>query len=103
MDLLQARKKWYELRNLVAPRYNNEFSYAENDWEKIKRWVEQVTGQLYVMVLSLFMYNFYYDILNCFLLIYHYSLDAFESLRNPQQNNCHEREWTGDYLIPLIK
>ncbi|CAG8548826.1 3854_t:CDS:10 [Paraglomus occultum] len=80
MDLLQARKKWYELRNLVAPststRYNNEFSYTENDWEKIKRWVERVTGQF---------------------------LDAFESLRNPLQNNCHEREWTGDYLIPLIQ
>ena len=54
MDLLQARKKWYELRNLVAPKYNNEFSYAENDWEKIKRWVERVTGQLYVMGLPLF-------------------------------------------------
>ncbi|CAG8461019.1 7964_t:CDS:10 [Cetraspora pellucida] len=76
MDLLQARKQWYELRNCVAPKYNNEFSYSENDWEKIKRWVERVTGQF---------------------------LDAFESLRNPLQNNCHEREWTGDYLIPLIQ
>ncbi|CAG8649618.1 8010_t:CDS:2, partial [Ambispora gerdemannii] len=76
MDLLQARKKWYELRNLVAPKYNNEFSYTENDWEKIRRWVERVTGQF---------------------------LDAFELFRNPLQNDCHEREWTGDYLIPLIQ
>jgi hypothetical protein len=49
MDLSEARKNWYELRNLVTPRYHNEFSYAENDWEKIKRWVERVTGQLYVI------------------------------------------------------
>ena len=49
MDLSQAREKWYELRNLDAPRYNNEFSYVENDWAKIRRWVERVAGQLYVM------------------------------------------------------
>ncbi|CAG8663389.1 5290_t:CDS:10 [Funneliformis caledonium] len=48
----------------------------ENDWEKIKRWVERVTGQF---------------------------LDVFESLRNPLQNDCHEREWIGDYLVPLIQ
>ncbi|CAG8646967.1 12568_t:CDS:2, partial [Acaulospora colombiana] len=36
MDLLQARKKWYELRNWVAPKYNNELSYTENDWGKNK-------------------------------------------------------------------
>ncbi|CAG8634719.1 9927_t:CDS:2, partial [Diversispora eburnea] len=76
MDLSQARLKWYELRNVVAPTYNNEFSYAENDWEKIKRWIERVIGQF---------------------------LDAFESYRNPLQNNCLEREWTGDYIIPLIQ
>jgi len=55
---------------------NDSFSYAEVDWEKIKRWVERVTGQF---------------------------LDAFESFRNPLQNDCHEREWTGDYIIPLIQ
>ncbi|RHZ77911.1 hypothetical protein Glove_168g307 [Diversispora epigaea] len=76
MDLSQARLKWYELRSVVAPTYNNEFSYAENDWEKIKRWIERVIGQF---------------------------LDAFESSRNPLQNNCLEREWTGDYIIPLIQ
>ncbi|RHZ76279.1 hypothetical protein Glove_199g101 [Diversispora epigaea] len=76
MDLSRARLKWYELRNVVAPTYNNEFSYAENDWEKIKRWIERVIGQ--------FLY-------------------AFESYRNPLQNNCLEREWTGDYIIPLIQ
>ncbi|CAI2190654.1 4908_t:CDS:10 [Funneliformis geosporum] len=75
-DLSQARKRWYELRNLTAPMYDDSFSYAEVDWEKIKRWVERVTGQF---------------------------LDAFESLRNPLQNDCHEREWTGDYIIPLIQ
>ncbi|KAG9293161.1 hypothetical protein G9A89_010498 [Geosiphon pyriformis] len=48
MDLSQARKGWYELRNLAAPIYDDGFSYAEVDWEKIKRWVERVTGQLYV-------------------------------------------------------
>lgn len=68
-DLSQARKRWYELRNLATPKYDDSFSYAEVDWEKIKRWVERVTGQF---------------------------LDAFESLRNP-------REWTGDYIIPLIQ
>ncbi|CAG8694687.1 22526_t:CDS:10 [Cetraspora pellucida] len=52
MDLLQARKQWYELRNLVAPKYN-----------LIQRMTEK-------------------------------NLDAFESLRNPLQNDCHEREWT---------
>ncbi|CAG8668557.1 14341_t:CDS:10, partial [Acaulospora morrowiae] len=76
MDLSQARLKWYELRNVAAPTYNNEFSYAENDWEKIRRWIERVIGQF---------------------------LDAFESSRNPLQNNCLEREWTGDYIIPLIQ
>ncbi|CAG8594802.1 15501_t:CDS:2, partial [Acaulospora morrowiae] len=75
-DLSQARKRWYELRNLAAPIYDDSFSYAEVDWEKIKRWVERVTGQF---------------------------LDAFESLRNPLQNDCNEREWTGDYIIPLIQ
>ncbi|GES94533.1 hypothetical protein GLOIN_2v1487478 [Rhizophagus clarus] len=75
-DLSQARKRWYELRNLATPKYDDSFSYAEVDWEKIKRWVERVTGQF---------------------------LDAFESLRNPLQNDCHEREWTGDYIIPLIQ
>ncbi|CAG8693554.1 4525_t:CDS:10 [Funneliformis caledonium] len=75
-DLSQARKRWYELRNLATPKYDDSFSYAEVGWEKIKRWVERVTGQF---------------------------LDAFESLRNPLQNDCHEREWTGDYIIPLIQ
>ncbi|CAG8732479.1 17870_t:CDS:2, partial [Racocetra fulgida] len=46
MDLREARKRWYEIRNLDAPEHKNEFSYAENDWEKLKRWVERVTGQL---------------------------------------------------------
>ncbi|CAG8753315.1 uncharacterized protein OCT59_010658 [Rhizophagus irregularis] len=72
MDLSQAREKWHELRNVAAPTYNDGFSYAKNDWDKIKRWVERVTGQF---------------------------LDAFESPRN----DCHEREWTGDYIIPLIQ
>ncbi|CAG8589327.1 15050_t:CDS:2 [Acaulospora colombiana] len=48
MNLSQARKKWYDIRNLASPEYNNEFSYKENDWEKIKLWVEQITGRLYL-------------------------------------------------------
>lgn len=40
---------------------------------------------------------------NQLFLFYHYSLDAFESPRNPLRNDCHEREWTGDYIIPLIQ
>ncbi|CAG8507582.1 1927_t:CDS:10 [Diversispora eburnea] len=75
MNLSQARLKWYELRNMVAPTYN-ELSYAKNDWEKIRRWIERVIGQF---------------------------LNAFESFRNPLVNDCHEREWTGEYIIPLIK
>ena len=54
MDLSQARKGWYELRNLAAPIYEDGFSYAEVDWEKIKRWVERVTGQLYVVGLIIY-------------------------------------------------
>ena len=54
MDLSQARKRWYELRNLAAPIYDDSFSYAEVDWEKIKRWVERVTGQLYVVRLIIY-------------------------------------------------
>ncbi len=67
MDLSQAREKWYELRNLDAPRYNNEFSYVENDWAKITRWVERVTGQLYVLGRIIYfckITKFYYVMLN---------------------------------------
>ncbi|CAG8521865.1 10602_t:CDS:2 [Paraglomus occultum] len=72
-----AREKWYELRSLNAPRYNNEFSYGENDWPKITRWAERVTGQF---------------------------LDAFEFVHNPLvRHNCNEREWTGNYIAPLIQ
>lgn len=54
MDLSQAREKWHELRNVAAPTYNDGFSYAKNDWDKIKRWVERVTGQLYVVELIIY-------------------------------------------------
>ncbi|CAG8459931.1 7911_t:CDS:10 [Paraglomus brasilianum] len=75
-NLTDARTRWYSLRDLPTPTYSNEFSYAENDWPKICRWVERVTGQF---------------------------LDAFESSRNPLQNNCYEREWLGGYLVPLLQ
>ena len=33
----------------------------------------------------------------------HFSLDAFEAEYNPiQQKTCNEREWLGDYLVPLF-
>jgi hypothetical protein len=36
---------------------------------------------------------------------YHlFSLDAFESEYNPiQQNDCGEREWFGEYVIPIFQ
>nr|CAG8614972.1 1638_t:CDS:10 [Entrophospora candida] len=76
MDLSQARLKWDELHNVVAPEYKNEFSYKRNEWKKIRWWIQQVIGQF---------------------------LDAFETFRSPLENNCNEREWTGDYIIPLIQ
>ncbi|RIB03464.1 hypothetical protein C2G38_2224936 [Gigaspora rosea] len=35
MDLTKAREKWYNLRDLAAPKYDDSFSYAENEWKKI--------------------------------------------------------------------
>ncbi|CAG8738715.1 14443_t:CDS:2, partial [Acaulospora morrowiae] len=70
------RKRWYEIRNLGAPEYDKNFSYAENDWERIKLWIERATGQ--------FLY-------------------AFESIRNLLLGSCDERQWFGDYLVPLIQ
>ncbi|CAG8466371.1 5931_t:CDS:10 [Scutellospora calospora] len=76
IDLSQARSKWAELQNVNAPIYKKEFSYKKNNWKKIQWWIQRVVGQF---------------------------LDAFESFRNPLENGCHEREWTGDYIIPLIQ
>ncbi|CAG8601104.1 1521_t:CDS:2, partial [Diversispora eburnea] len=77
MDLSQARSKWDELQNINAPEYKNEFSYKNDEWKKIRWWIHQVIGQF---------------------------LDAFESFQNPLlEHNCNERQWTGDYIIPLMQ
>ncbi|RIA87270.1 hypothetical protein C1645_740257 [Glomus cerebriforme] len=74
ITLEKARTKWYTLRNIPTPEYQDDDSYLKKDWNKILRWVERVIGQF---------------------------LDAFESPKNPLQR-CDEREWTGDYISPLI-
>jgi len=68
---------WYTLRSLPAPKYSDNFSYNEDEWKKIQCWVEQAVGHF---------------------------LDAFESSRNPlQQNGCHEHEWFHGYVIPIFQ
>ncbi|KAG9296337.1 hypothetical protein G9A89_014929 [Geosiphon pyriformis] len=75
-NLSEARSKWYTLRDLPSSEYTNEFSYAEDDWRKICRWIERATGQF---------------------------LDVFKSSCNLLQNNCQKREWFGDYIVPLFQ
>ncbi|RUP22168.1 hypothetical protein BC936DRAFT_139108 [Jimgerdemannia flammicorona] len=92
VDLSQARTKWNTLRSLPVLENSGEFSYAEGDWEKIRRWIERATGQL---LLQLKLITFWF---------HRHSLDAFESQRNPlQQNDCFEREWFGNYIVPLFE
>ncbi|CAG8483649.1 6295_t:CDS:10 [Ambispora gerdemannii] len=75
--LYGSRDKWESLRNLKAPEYNDDFSYEKEDWKKILYWAERAVGPF---------------------------LDAFESEINPiQQNDCGEREWFGDYIIPIFQ
>ncbi|RHZ79259.1 hypothetical protein Glove_150g88 [Diversispora epigaea] len=76
MDLSQARLKWDELQKVDTPEYKNELSYNRDEWKKIRWWIHRVVGQF---------------------------LDAFESFRNPLENYCNERQWTGNYIIPLIE
>jgi len=68
MDLSQARLKWDELHNVVAPEYKNEFSYKRNEWKKIRWWIQQVIGQLYVRVISYIFTKFKEIFNNCLLL-----------------------------------
>ncbi|GBC36320.2 hypothetical protein GLOIN_2v1649442 [Rhizophagus irregularis DAOM 181602=DAOM 197198] len=75
--LHESRDKWVKIRDLKAPEYNEGFSYNEEDWKKILYWVERAIGTF---------------------------LDAFESEYNPiQQNDCGEREWFGEYVIPIFQ
>ncbi|RHZ87613.1 hypothetical protein Glove_33g69 [Diversispora epigaea] len=77
LNIQQARAKWENLRNIKAPEYEEGFSYNKDDWKKIIRWIEWAVGRF---------------------------LDAFESERNPlMQQDCHEREWLGGYLIPIFQ
>ncbi|RHZ50307.1 hypothetical protein Glove_501g28 [Diversispora epigaea] len=77
LNIRQARTQWKSLRNVKAPEYGEELSYDKGDWEKIIWWIEWAVGRF---------------------------LDAFESERNPlMQQDCHEREWLGSYLIPIFQ
>ncbi|CAG8565207.1 8466_t:CDS:2 [Diversispora eburnea] len=73
----ESHNNWKNLRNLKAPKYNNYFSYEKEEWEKFLYWVERAVVPF---------------------------LDAFESEYNPiQQTDCEEREWFGDYIIPIFQ
>ncbi|CAB4408159.1 unnamed protein product [Rhizophagus irregularis] len=75
--LHESRDKWEKIRELKAPEHNDDFSYHEEDWKKILYWVERAVGTF---------------------------LDAFESEYNPiQQNDCGEREWFGEYVLPIFQ
>ncbi|CAG8619685.1 9989_t:CDS:2, partial [Ambispora leptoticha] len=77
LNIQQARARWESLRNIKAPEYEEGFSYNKDDWKKIIWWIEWAVGRF---------------------------LDAFESERNPlMQQDCHEREWLGGYLIPIFQ
>ncbi|CAG8733294.1 19917_t:CDS:10, partial [Dentiscutata erythropus] len=77
LSIQQARVQWESLRNIKVPEYKEDLSYGEGDWKKIIWWVEWAVGQF---------------------------LNAFESERNPlMQQDCHEREWLGNYLIPIFQ
>ncbi|CAG8580298.1 11605_t:CDS:10 [Diversispora eburnea] len=76
LDHLFGKQK-KSLRNVKAPEYGGELSYDKGDWEKIIWWIEWAIGRF---------------------------LDAFESERNLlMQQDCHEREWLGSYLIPIFQ
>ncbi|RHZ84226.1 hypothetical protein Glove_84g176 [Diversispora epigaea] len=75
--LYESRDKWENLRNLKAPEYNNGLSYEKGDWKRILYWAGRAVRPF---------------------------LDAFESEYNPiQQIDCGEREWFGDYIIPIFQ
>ncbi|RUO96527.1 hypothetical protein BC936DRAFT_141878 [Jimgerdemannia flammicorona] len=75
MSLLRARQSWKELINLTALPYDEKFSYAREDWEKVVRWAGLAVEPY---------------------------LDAFEAIKSPLQPDCQEREWFGDYVMPLL-
>ena len=49
MNIVWACEKCDTIFDVVAPVYNEELSYAMNDWIKIQRWIAKVMGQLYVI------------------------------------------------------
>jgi len=73
---MQARQRWKELRSLPTPSHSDEFSYNEDQWERILWWAERTVGQF---------------------------LDAFEAYKNPLESNCNETEWLGAYIVPLLE
>ncbi|CAG8642138.1 11396_t:CDS:2, partial [Funneliformis caledonium] len=76
-NVQQARVQWENLRSIKAPDYKNEFSYGVDEWKKILWWIEWAVGRF---------------------------LNAFETERNPLlQNDCHEREFLGGYLVLSFK
>ncbi|CAI2191141.1 5063_t:CDS:10, partial [Funneliformis geosporum] len=76
-NVQQARVQWENLRSIKAPEYKSEFSYGIDEWKKILWWIEWAVGRF---------------------------LNAFETKRNPLlQNNCHEREFLGGYLVPIFQ
>ncbi|RUS30326.1 hypothetical protein BC938DRAFT_479552 [Jimgerdemannia flammicorona] len=75
-NLMQARQRWRELSSLPAPSYSDEFSYNEDQWERILWWARCTVGQF---------------------------LDAFEAYKNPLEFNCNETEWLGAYIVPLLE
>ncbi|CAG8569117.1 8411_t:CDS:10 [Acaulospora morrowiae] len=75
--LYESRDKWKTLRYLKVPEYNDDFSYYKEEWEKILYWAEHAIVPF---------------------------LNAFESECNPiQRHNCGEREWFGEYVVPIFK
>ncbi|RUO95334.1 hypothetical protein BC936DRAFT_144409, partial [Jimgerdemannia flammicorona] len=73
---MQARQWWKELNSLPVPSHNDEFSYSEDQWEKILWWTGRAVGQF---------------------------LDAFEAVKSPLDSECGETEWMGDYVVPLLQ
>ncbi|RUO95303.1 hypothetical protein BC936DRAFT_144565, partial [Jimgerdemannia flammicorona] len=73
-NLSEARSKWYTLRDLPSPEYT------------MSSHMQRTTGERFVVGLSGRLDSY-----------------AFESSRNPLQKNCQEREWFGDYVVPLFQ
>ncbi|CAH1767727.1 15764_t:CDS:2 [Entrophospora sp. SA101] len=68
-----VRKMLEDVKNVPEPIHSS--SYEIKNWDKIIRWIRHIIEPF---------------------------LDAFESRKSPLSADCHEREWFGDYISPLI-